>query len=94
LHQFPDQLPDDRQRRRFGSARKRHDPEARLLSQGGLQQQFHQIRGRCVTNSCGSGKSIARIVSGLAPAVDFAFGGLQTRKRALKGAELLASSAD
>ena len=31
------------------------------------------------THSCGSGKSIARIVSGLAPEVDFAFVGLQAR---------------
>ena len=28
------------------------------------------------THACGSGKSIARIVSGLAPEVDFAFTGL------------------
>ena len=28
------------------------------------------------THSCGSGKSIARIISGLAPEVDFAFTGL------------------
>jgi D-amino-acid dehydrogenase len=31
------------------------------------------------THACGSGKSIARIVSGLAPEVDFAFTGLETR---------------
>jgi D-amino-acid dehydrogenase len=31
------------------------------------------------THSCGSGKSIARIVSGLAPEVEFAFTGLPTR---------------
>jgi D-amino-acid dehydrogenase len=31
------------------------------------------------THSCGSGKSIARIISGLAPEVDFAFSGLQAR---------------
>jgi D-amino-acid dehydrogenase len=29
------------------------------------------------THACGSGKSIARIVSGLAPEVDFAFTGLR-----------------
>jgi len=29
------------------------------------------------THACGSGKSIARIVSGLAPEVDFAFTGVQ-----------------
>jgi D-amino-acid dehydrogenase len=28
------------------------------------------------THACGSGKSIARIVSGLAPEVDFAFAGV------------------
>ena len=33
------------------------------------------------THSCGSGKSIARIVSGLAPEVDFAFAGLDSRQR-------------
>jgi D-amino-acid dehydrogenase len=31
------------------------------------------------THSCGSGKSIARIVSGLAPEVDFAFSGVERR---------------
>ena len=34
------------------------------------------------THSCGSGKSIARIVSGLQPEVDFAFVGLAARSRA------------
>lgn len=33
------------------------------------------------THACGSGKSIARIVSGLAPEVDFAFQGAQPRSR-------------
>ena len=42
------------------------------------------------THSCGSGKSIARIVSGLAPEVDFAFTGLQTRARPVGGVELAA----
>ena len=31
------------------------------------------------THACGSGRSIARIVSGLAPEVDFAFTGLPAR---------------
>ncbi|EHR72826.1 glycine/D-amino acid oxidase, deaminating [Burkholderiales bacterium JOSHI_001] len=39
------------------------------------------------THSCGSGRSIARIVSGLAPEVDFAFTGLQTRARVTRGLE-------
>ncbi|WP_372827058.1 D-amino acid dehydrogenase [Polaromonas sp.] len=34
------------------------------------------------THSCGSGKSIARIVSGLAPEVDFAFCGVSAQSRA------------
>lgn len=40
------------------------------------------------THSCGSGKSIAHIVSGLAPEVDFAFTGLSERtgRRAVKSA--------
>ncbi len=40
------------------------------------------------THSCGSGKSIAQIVSGLAPEVDFAFTGLpeRTGRRAVKSA--------
>ncbi len=33
------------------------------------------------THSCGSGKSIARIVSGLQPEVDFAFAGLPSRAK-------------
>ncbi len=37
------------------------------------------------THSCGSGKSIARIVSGLAPEVDFAFTGLQARAARVGG---------
>ncbi len=37
------------------------------------------------THSCGSGKSIARIVSGLAPEVDFAFTGLPARTRRASG---------
>jgi D-amino-acid dehydrogenase len=40
------------------------------------------------THACGSGKSIARIVSRLAPEVDFAFTGLQARGGAFKGVEL------
>ena len=40
------------------------------------------------THSCGSGKSIARIVSGLTPEVDFAFTGLQARSTLFSGAEL------
>ena len=40
------------------------------------------------THACGSGKSIARIVSGLAPEVDFAFTGLQARAAAFTGVEL------
>ena len=40
------------------------------------------------THSCGSGKSIARIVSGLAPEVDFAFTGLQARKARVGGVEV------
>ena len=35
------------------------------------------------THSCGSGKSIARIVSGLEPEVDFAFVGVQRRRPAV-----------
>jgi D-amino-acid dehydrogenase len=31
------------------------------------------------THACGSGKSIARIVAGLAPEVDFAFTGVERR---------------
>ncbi len=37
------------------------------------------------THSCGSGKSIARIVSGLAPEVDFAFTGVEARRPAIAG---------
>jgi D-amino-acid dehydrogenase len=40
------------------------------------------------THSCGSGKSIARIVSGLAPEVDFAFAGLPARARHIARAEV------
>ena len=40
------------------------------------------------THSCGSGKSIARIVSGLAPEVDFAFTGLQSRTARVGGVEV------
>ena len=40
------------------------------------------------THSCGSGKSIARIVSGLAPEVDFAFTGLQARTARVGGVEV------
>ncbi|MEY8877666.1 MAG: D-amino acid dehydrogenase [Leptothrix sp. (in: b-proteobacteria)] len=40
------------------------------------------------THSCGSGKSIARIVSGLAPEIDFAFTGLPARAAAVGGVEL------
>jgi len=40
------------------------------------------------THSCGSGKSVARIVSGLTPEVDFAFTGLQARSTLTCGAEL------
>jgi D-amino-acid dehydrogenase len=40
------------------------------------------------THSCGSGRSIARIVSGLAPEVDFAFVGVE-RQRAAVGANAL-----
>jgi D-amino-acid dehydrogenase len=42
------------------------------------------------THSCGSGKSIARIVSGLTPEVDFAFTGLQARAALVGGVELAA----
>ncbi|MEX8517916.1 MAG: D-amino acid dehydrogenase [Leptothrix sp. (in: b-proteobacteria)] len=42
------------------------------------------------THSCGSGKSIARIVSGLAPEVDFAFTGLPTRATTVSDIELAA----
>jgi D-amino-acid dehydrogenase len=42
------------------------------------------------THACGSGKSIARILSGLAPEVDFAFTGLQARASAFKAAALQA----
>jgi D-amino-acid dehydrogenase len=42
------------------------------------------------THSCGSGKSIARIVSGLAPEVDFVFTGLQARAPTVSGVELRA----
>ncbi|RVU43739.1 D-amino acid dehydrogenase [Rubrivivax rivuli] len=37
------------------------------------------------THACGSGKSLARIVSGLAPEVDFAFTGLPARRVAPRG---------
>lgn len=37
------------------------------------------------THACGSGKSIARIVSGLAPEIDFAFVGQPTRSRTAAG---------
>jgi D-amino-acid dehydrogenase len=40
------------------------------------------------THSCGSGRSIARIVSGLAPEVDFAFAGLPARARHIARAEV------
>jgi D-amino-acid dehydrogenase len=40
------------------------------------------------THSCGSGKSIARIISGLAPEVDFAFTGPQVRTPFVAGAGL------
>jgi D-amino-acid dehydrogenase len=40
------------------------------------------------THACGSGKSIARIVSGLAPEVDFAFTGLPKRAAVVGGVEL------
>jgi D-amino-acid dehydrogenase len=40
------------------------------------------------THSCGSGKSIARIISGLAPEVDFAFTGLPARATPLRGVAL------
>ena len=39
------------------------------------------------THACGAGKSIARIVSGLAPEVDFAFTGLQDRAATVGGVE-------
>lgn len=42
------------------------------------------------THSCGSGKSIARIVSGLEPEVDFAFAGLRGKDYADAGAKLSA----
>jgi D-amino-acid dehydrogenase len=42
------------------------------------------------THSCGSGKSIARIVSGLAPEVDFAFASDATRARTFIGAKVAA----
>jgi D-amino-acid dehydrogenase len=40
------------------------------------------------THACGSGKSIARIVSGLAPEVDFAFTGLSPRAGAVRGIQV------
>lgn len=45
------------------------------------------------THACGSGKSIARIVSGLAPEVDFAFTGLAPRTRPVTAAQRPAHSA-
>lgn len=42
------------------------------------------------THACGSGKSIARIVSGLAPEVDFAFTGLAKRPAMVGAVELAA----
>jgi D-amino-acid dehydrogenase len=44
------------------------------------------------THSCGSGKSIARIISGLAPEVDFAFTGVPSRPTQAGGVELPAQS--
>ena len=40
------------------------------------------------THSCGSGKSIARIINGLAPEVDFAFTGIQARATRASSVEL------
>ncbi len=40
------------------------------------------------THACGSGKSIARIVSGLAPEVDFAFTGLSAREGTVRGVQV------
>jgi D-amino-acid dehydrogenase len=40
------------------------------------------------THSCGSGKSIARIVSGMAPEVDFAFVGAMPRPISVRGVEM------
>jgi D-amino-acid dehydrogenase len=40
------------------------------------------------THSCGSGKSIARIVSGLAPEVDFAFVGAPPRRSVMRASEM------
>jgi D-amino-acid dehydrogenase len=40
------------------------------------------------THACGSGKSIARIISGLAPEVDFAFAGMQARAARVDGLAL------
>jgi D-amino-acid dehydrogenase len=40
------------------------------------------------THACGSGKSIARIISGLRPELDFAFAGLGSRATAVSGVEL------
>ncbi|OYV02178.1 MAG: amino acid dehydrogenase [Burkholderiales bacterium PBB5] len=40
------------------------------------------------THACGSGKSIARIVSGMAPEVDFAFTGLPAREGTARGIEV------
>lgn len=40
------------------------------------------------THSCGSGKSIARIVSGMAPEVDLAFVGLQARTTPFSGIKM------
>jgi len=40
------------------------------------------------THSCGSGRSIARIVSGLAPEVDFAFVGAPARPVSVRGVEV------
>jgi D-amino-acid dehydrogenase len=40
------------------------------------------------THSCGSGKSIARIVSGMAPEVDFAFAGAPPRPTSVRSVEM------
>ena len=46
------------------------------------------------THACGSGKSVARIVSGLEPELDFAFAGLQRGRALLASAQVTAGVAE
>jgi D-amino-acid dehydrogenase len=46
------------------------------------------------THACGSGKSVARIVSGLEPELDFAFAGLQRGRSLLASAQVTAGVAE